>query len=121
MLEVAYQELNLIQMLDILRDGGVARMALCQDGQPYVVPMAFQLEVAGAQPILHLASPDTGRKMTILRGNDRVCLEVERPACAWMDTVLIEGRASVGMAVQGGVLLRVTPQRMTGRRFFLPT
>ena len=120
MLEVAYQELNLMQIMDILRDGGVARVALCQDGRPYVVPMAFQLEVAGTQPVLHLASPAAGRKMTILRGNDRVCLEVERTSCAWIDTVIIEGRAEAGAAVQGGVLWRVVPQRITGRRFFLP-
>lgn len=121
MLQVVYQELNLIQVLDVLREGGVARMALCRDGVPYVVPVAFQLEAAGAQPIVHLASPPAGRKMDILRQNDRVCLEVERTACAWIDTVIVEGRASVGMAVEGGVLLRVMPESITGRRFFLTT
>lgn len=119
MTELRYQELNLIQILDVLRPGGVARLGLCQDGQPYVVPLAFQLEARGAQLILHLASPAAGRKMDILRRNARVCLEIEQQACAWLDTVLVEGRAAIGAVQEGGVLLRVLPEEVTGRRFFL--
>lgn len=121
MTEVHYQELNLMQILDVLRPGGVARLALSEDGQPYVVPMFFQLEVRGRQLILHLASPASGRKLRILRGNDRVCLEVEQPACAWFDVVLAEGRATVGAASEPGVELLVYPRVLSGRRFFLTT
>lgn len=117
--ELRYQELNLMQILDALREGGIARLALAEDGQPYVVPMAFQLEVVRAQPILHLASPAAGRKMDVLRGNDRVCLEVERPGCAWYDVVLAEGRATLGAAQEPGVEIRVHPHTLSGRRFFL--
>lgn len=119
MTELCYQELNLVQILDVLRPGGIARLGLSQDGQPYVVPMAFQLEARGTQLILHLASPDKGRKMEILRQNDRVCLEVERQACAWIDIVIIEGYAAIGLKEHGGVLLSVHPRTMSGRRFFL--
>lgn len=119
--DMRYQELNLIQILDVLRSGGLARLALSQDGQPYVVPMAFQLEAQGAQLILHLASPGSGRKMAILRGNDRVCLEIEQPGCAWIDTVLVEGRATAGILQRDGVEIRVHPHSLSGRRFFLPT
>lgn len=121
MAELHFQELNLMQILDVLRPGGVAHLALSGDGQPYVIPMAFQLEVQGMRPILHLASPEMGRKMDILRGNDRVCLEMELPSCAWIDTVLVEGRATAGIAEEGGVALRVHPQGLSGRRFFRPT
>lgn len=120
MAELTFQELNLMQILDVLRPGGVARLALSGDGQPYVIPMAFQLEMQGMQPILHLASPAEGRKLDILRGNDRVCLEIELPGCAWIDTVLVEGRATVG-ALQGGAEIRVQPRTLTGRRFFRTT
>lgn len=120
MAELTFQELNLMQILDVLRPGGVAHLALSGDGQPYVIPLAFQLEMQGMRPILHLASPAQGRKMDILRGNDRVCLEIELPGCAWIDTVLVEGRATVG-AIQGGAEIRVQPHKLTGRRFFRPT
>lgn len=120
MAELTFQELNLMQMLDVLRPGGIARLALARDGQPYVIPMAFQLEMQGVRPILHLASPAQGRKVDILRSNDRVCLESELPSCAWIDTVLVEGRATVD-AIQGGLEIRVQPHSMTGRRIFHPT
>lgn len=119
MAELHYQELNLMQILDVLREGGVARLGLSGDGQPYVIPMAFQLEVNKAQPILHLASPAAGRKLSILRGNDRVCLEVERPGCAWFDVVLAEGHATLSAAQESGVAIRVYPHTLSGRRFFL--
>lgn len=119
MTEIHYQELNLMQILDILREGGIARLALSMDGQPYVVPMAFQLEVQRVQPILHLASPSAGRKMDILRQNDQVCLEVERPGVAWFDVVLAEGRATLGAAQEEGAHIRVYPHMLSGRRFFL--
>lgn len=117
--EVNYQEMNLMQVLDVLREGGIARLALSQDGQPYAVPVAFQLEVRRMQPILHLVSASSGRKADILRENDRVCLEVERPGCAWYDVVLAEGRATLGAAETGGVQVLVYPETLSGRRFFL--
>lgn len=119
MADLRYQEMNLMQILDVLREGGVARLALSEDGQPYVVPMLFQLEVRRAQPILHLASPATGRKMDILHRNDKVCLEVERPGCAWFEVVLAEGRATLGATQEPGAEICVHPHTLSGRRFFL--
>lgn len=119
MTEMHYQELNLMQLLDVLREGGVARLALADQGQPYVIPMLFQLEMRQLQPILHLASPAAGRKLDVLHSNNRVCLEVERCGCAWMDVVLAEGQALLEPAREAGVIIHVYPHRLTGRRFFL--
>lgn len=121
MAEVHYQELNLMQILDVLRAGGIARLGLSGDGQPYVIPMVFQLEVQRTRPVLHLASPAAGRKMTILQGNNRVCLEVERPGCAWFDVVLAEGHATQSAAQEPGAEIRLYPHTLSGRRFFLPS
>ena len=117
--ELHYQELNLIQVLDVLREGGVAHLALAGKGRPYVVPVMFQLEMRGTEPVLHLASPAEGRKMSVLQANDRVCLEIMRPACAWIDTVLAEGRGMI-RSCEGGAEVLVLPETITGRRFFRP-
>ncbi len=119
MAEVHYQELNLMQVLDVLRSGGLARLGLSAGERPYVVPVAFQLEVRGARPVLHLASPDAGRKVDILRENALACLEVEQPGAAWFDVVLAEGRAALGAAENGGVEIAIHPETLSGRRFFL--
>lgn len=121
MAELHYQELNLLQIFDVLRHARIARLAVSRANQPYVVPMRFQLEVRGKETILHLISRDGGRKMDTLRVNDRVCLEIELPGCAWVDTVVIQGRATVGIHEPGkAVELCVAARHMTGRRYFQP-
>lgn len=119
MAELHYQELNLMQVLDVLRHGGVARLGMAAGDRPYVVPVAFQLEVRCTRPVLHLSSPATGRKADILRENARVCLEAEQPAAAWFDVVLAEGRAALGAAEGGGMEVMIYPESLSGRRFFL--
>ena len=117
-----YQELNLLQMLDVLRSASLAHLALSDGAQPYVVPRAYQLEARGSEVLLHLVSPEAGRKIATLRRNDRVCLEIDLPACAWMDTVLAEGRATAGMAEPGrAVEVVVSVMHMSGRRYFVQT
>lgn len=116
-----YQELNLLQIFDVLRQVRTARLAVSYEGQPYVVPMHFQFELSGSDTVLHLVSLDQGHKLNALRLNDRVCLELEQPGCAWIDTVIILGRATVGMHEPGRAIeLCVTACHMTGRRFFQP-
>lgn len=119
MAEVHYQELNLMQVLDVLRQGGVARLGMAAGDRPYVVPVAFQLEVRRTKPVLHLGSPATGRKADTLRENALVCLEVEQPSAAWYDVVLAEGRAALGAAENGGMEIMIYPESLSGRRFFL--
>ncbi|MGN1021371.1 MAG: pyridoxamine 5'-phosphate oxidase family protein [Aristaeellaceae bacterium] len=114
-------ELNLMQILDVLRAGGLARLAVSDRDQPYVVPLRYQLEVAGGQVIIHLTTPERGRKADILRRNALVCLEFELPGCAWLDVVVLEGRASVGLRGAGGAAdIRVPASALTGRRYFVP-
>ena len=79
-----------------------------------------ELHQRGSEVLLHLVSPEAGRKIATLRRNDRVCLEIDLPACAWMDTVLAEGRATAGMAEPGrAVEVVVSVERLSGRRYFV--
>ena len=115
-----WQELNLLQMYDILRSVDRCRLAVEEDGQPWCVPMSFQFEIARGVTFIHLAMPDHGRKLDALTLNDRVCLEFELPGCAWLDVLIITGRATVGVYVPGELMhLRVRVQEMSARRFFL--
>ena len=116
-----YQELNLLQMLDVLRSASLAHLALSDGAQPYVVPMHYQLEVTRGQVIIHLTTPEGGRKADTLHHNALVCLEFELPGCAWVDTAVVEGRAAVGLREAGrAVDILVPAAAMTGRRYFLP-
>ena len=85
----------------ILRKAEVCRLAMADGNEPYLVPMNFGYD--GKALFFH-SSPE-GRKIAILRKNDRVWFEVEgacrlspkgEEACAWgmeYEAVMGSGRA----------------------------
>ena len=58
---------------DIIRRSLVCRLGMCDDGQPYVVPLCFGY-LDGA---LYFHSALEGRKLDALRANPRVCVEFD--------------------------------------------
>lgn len=121
MSQLVYQPLTAVECLDVLRAAHVTRAAFCDGERPYVVPMAFRLECEGVTPLIYLCMPDTGRKVDSLCRCDRVCLEFEEPACAWVSVVLLEGQAFLDAWEKGkGLALHVRGEEVSGRRFFLP-
>lgn len=116
-----WQELNLLQMYDILRGTDRCRLAVEENGQPWCVPIHFQFEIIGDNTYIHLTMPDHGRKLDAMSFNEHVCLEFEREGCAWVDVLIITGRATVGLFVPGEAIhFRVKAEAMSARRFFLP-
>ena len=86
----------------ILEEAQVCRLGLCDDGTPYVVPMNFGL----GENCLYFHCAREGRKLDILRKNDRVCFEMDllhevllgQSACgcsARYESVIGFGRAAV--------------------------
>jgi uncharacterized protein len=57
----------------IIRQCHVCRLGLCEDGQPYVLPMSFGYD--GRSVFLHCASQ--GRKLDVLTRNPHVCVEFD--------------------------------------------
>ncbi len=68
-------------ILEILEKGLFCRLGLSDDGQPYVVPMNYGYR--DGRLYFHCARE--GRKLDILRRNDRVCVEVDT------DTRIVKG------------------------------
>jgi nitroimidazol reductase NimA-like FMN-containing flavoprotein (pyridoxamine 5'-phosphate oxidase superfamily) len=86
----------------IIRSASVCRIALSDDGQPYVVPVCFGY----ADNTLYFHSAPRGRKLDILGKNDAVCCEFDvdqetvrsEDACDWSvryRSVVAFGRASI--------------------------
>ena len=71
----------------IIRRATVCRIALCDEGQPYVVPVSFGY----ADGVLYFHSSAAGRKVDVLRKNNAVCVEFDvdqeivkaEGACQW--------------------------------------
>jgi len=86
----------------IMEEALVCRIGLSDNGAPYVVPMNFGL----GENCLYLHCAAEGRKLDILRKNDRVCFEMDLlreikqgPAsCGWgahFESVIGFGRAVI--------------------------
>jgi nitroimidazol reductase NimA-like FMN-containing flavoprotein (pyridoxamine 5'-phosphate oxidase superfamily) len=60
---------------EIVARATVCRLALCQDGIPYVVPLSFGY----ADDCLYFHSATEGRKIEVIRANPNVCFEVDLP------------------------------------------
>jgi hypothetical protein len=84
----------------LMEEALVCRIGLCDDGAPYVVPMNFGL----GENCLFLHCATEGRKLEILRQNDRVCFEMDflreikqgTKSCGWgarYESVIGFGRA----------------------------
>ena len=75
------------EILAIMNEALVCRLGLSDEGSPYVVPMNFGL----GEKCLYLHCAGEGRKLDILRRNDRVCFEMDLlreikrspTACGW--------------------------------------
>lgn len=71
----------------ILQSAPVCRIALIDDGHPYIIPVNFAVR----DHHLYFHSATTGKKIDILRKNSSVCFEVDIPgdlvcgetACSW--------------------------------------
>ena len=57
----------------IIRRASVCRLAMCDEGIPYVVPLGFGYE--GKSLFFHTAK--AGKKLDILKKNSRVCFEID--------------------------------------------
>ena len=118
---LTYQEMTPAACMEVLRESSVTRAAFTDTERPYLVPMAFQLDADGLVPVIRLCMPDQGRKVDCLGRSSHVCLEFERPGCAWVDVVLLEGTAELDLWAKGeGIALHVRAEALSGRRFFLP-
>lgn len=64
------------EIMEVIRRAEVCRLGLSDEGQPYIVPMNFGY----ADGALYLHAAPQGRKLEIVRKNNRVCVEFEADA-----------------------------------------
>lgn len=79
------------EILTIFEKCKVLRIALCDGGMPYIVPMNFGYEKVLDDIFIYLHCAAVGKKIDIIRKNNNVCFEADIPieiqkgeiACAW--------------------------------------
>ena len=78
------------EQLAIIKQCAVCRLAMVDNGQPYIVPLNFGYETEGEKLRLYFHCADAGRKVDILRKNPAVCFEMDR------DHALLPGPSACG-------------------------
>ncbi|MHC4725814.1 MAG: pyridoxamine 5'-phosphate oxidase family protein [Planctomycetota bacterium] len=85
------QEINDIAAIeDIIRKAQVCRLALSENGQPYIIPLCF-----GYKNItLYFHTALEGKKLDILRKNNNVCFEIDT------DRELVKGKKACNCSMK---------------------
>ena len=60
-------------MISIIEKAVICRVGMCWQDEPYVIPMNFGYR----DNYIYLHSAREGRKLDILRNNDKVCIEFD--------------------------------------------
>jgi nitroimidazol reductase NimA-like FMN-containing flavoprotein (pyridoxamine 5'-phosphate oxidase superfamily) len=112
----------------IVRKSLVCRLALAEKNQPYIVPLCFGFKNSA----LYFHSAPEGRKIEILRKNNKVCFEFDldhevvpdMEACKWgmkYRSVIGFGKASFVVDLEEKRLgLDIIMQHYSGRSFQYP-
>lgn len=67
---------DIIQIEKIISDSEVCRIALVDDGMPYIVALNFGY-LKGDIPVLYFHCANEGRKIDIIKKNPKVCFQME--------------------------------------------
>ncbi|MCR4962360.1 MAG: pyridoxamine 5'-phosphate oxidase family protein [Firmicutes bacterium] len=116
-------------ILLVMEECKICRLAMIYQGKPYLVPMNFGFEYTQGQLILYFHSAFEGQKITALRENPQVCFEMEidkgfvpsSKACASSyayQSVIGFGKAEfIENPVEKSMALNKIMQRQCGRIF----
>ena len=69
------------QILEILDKAKVMHLGLCENNEPYVVPMNYGYTMEEGKLVLYLHSAQKGKKLDMMRANPKVFFEMD---CDWV-------------------------------------
>jgi nitroimidazol reductase NimA-like FMN-containing flavoprotein (pyridoxamine 5'-phosphate oxidase superfamily) len=81
------------EILAIMKKAEVCRVAFSDNNEPYIVPLNFGFE-PGNPLVLYFHCAPIGRKLEIIRRNNRACFEMET------DTRIIPGKQACDWSMQ---------------------
>ncbi len=76
---------------EILDRAAICRLAMSDNNEPYVIPLNFGYR----DDVLYIHCAQEGRKLDILKKNDRVCFEVD------IDHALVKGESACDWGMKG--------------------
>jgi Predicted flavin-nucleotide-binding protein len=68
---------DIVEIEKIIKECRVCRIAMCDDGKPYVVPMNFGYTLTDGMLAIYIHCAHEGRKAEIFQKNPDVCVEMD--------------------------------------------
>lgn len=69
------------KIASIIAENRVLRLAMVDNGVPYIVPMNYGFSAEGGKYTFYIHSATAGRKVSILAKNPAVCIEIDDKHC----------------------------------------
>lgn len=69
---------NQTEIIEIINQCKVLRLAMVDAGKPYVVPLSFGYEMEDAAITVYVHCAQNGRKLDVLKKNNQVCIEMDQ-------------------------------------------
>lgn len=66
------------EIIKIIREEGICRLSINDDPYPYIVPMNYGIEIDGEQINLYFHSAMEGRKIDLIKKDNKVCFEIDQ-------------------------------------------
>lgn len=71
------------EMERLLKEHWHGRLGLCVDDEPYVVPVAYKYD----EGKIYFHSEKQGKKIDFMRGNSKVCFEIDESEEGWASVI----------------------------------
>ena len=90
-----YKPLSSEGILEVLKKAPSCVLSVAQNNQPYSVPINYQWKFEEGRLWFLVPSSEVGKKMNIIKGNRKVCLQFQH-----MDENLVETVVANGMVIR---------------------
>ena len=68
---------SVIEMVEVMKKCDVCRVALNNNGYPYIIPLNFGIKTEGEQITLYFHGADEGKKYELIRQDNRASFEMD--------------------------------------------
>jgi nitroimidazol reductase NimA-like FMN-containing flavoprotein (pyridoxamine 5'-phosphate oxidase superfamily) len=121
---------ELAELIEIINGCKVCRLAMVDNGEPYVVPLNFGYRQNDSVITIFLHCAKEGRKMDILKQNNQVCIEMDQMkellsgekgcdySCYFESFIGIGQAVFIDDAAAKGQALQAIMKQQTGRNDF---
>ena len=117
-----YKHLDSEGIFEVLKKAPNCVLSVAQNNQPYSVPINYQWKFEEGRLWFLIPSSEVGKKMNIIKGNRKVCLQFQHMEENFVETVVANGMViriekDENEAENGLVFIEILATSVSGRSY----